>query len=110
MARLHQVYRSQSIDCMIVQPQTTTQSMQPQLQVMLLRREQDASGMWHSTTQFQPDDLPVMLRLLSQAHQCVLESEQASDSIRPHDDQYKDVDRPNLREIHDAIIASQIRR
>ncbi len=111
MAQIRKVYRSAAIDCMIMQRHTIQDEHgPPQYRVILLRRGQDTSGSWHSSTRFTPDDLPVMVRLLARAHHFLLNQTVFNQPKRPIDHGIDDIDLPDLRQIHDAILASQIHR
>lgn len=78
--------------------------------MVLLRREQDTSGSWHSSTRFTVDDLPVMIQLLSRAHRFLIDPPLLENPKRPVDERIDDIDLPDLRQIHDAILTSQIHR
>lgn len=111
MAQVRKVYRSEAIDCMILQRHTIQDEHEPaQYRVILLRREQDTSGAWHSSSRFTTDDLPVMVRLLAKAQHFLLDQVVFNQPKRPIDNGIEDIDLPNLRQIHDAILASQIHR
>lgn len=111
MAQIKKVYRGGAIDCMIVQ-RTMKQSKQQteHHRVIVVRRDRDASGTWHSSQRFTADDLPVMIQLIQRAHRFLLDLEVMAKPERPVDRHIEDIDVPDLHEIHDAILASQVAR
>lgn len=106
MAHIRKVYRSTSIDCTIIERDNRHEQDAQTRRVILIRREQDVSGAWHSSTRFKPEDLPVMIELLSRAHRELLLLDIDDSHERPVD--LEAIDRPELKHLHDAILASQI--
>lgn len=110
MARIKNVYRSDAVDCIIVQRGIQHEQGIAAKRVVLQRREQDTAGYWHTSTHFKVEDIPNLIDLLSRAHHTLTDGESAADRSRPVDLDLARLDIPEAHEIHNAILASQIRR
>jgi hypothetical protein len=110
MARITNAYRSDAVDCIIVQRSIQHEQGNAAKRVVLQRREQDTAGDWHTSMHFKVEDIPDLIDLLSRAHHALTDGEPAADRSRPVDLDLTRLDIPETHEIHNAILASQIRR
>lgn len=109
MAQIKELFRSETIDCIVIERQRR-QQYKAARRVILQRREQDKAGYWHTSTHFRTDDIPELIILLSQAHRALTGGGPETRPSRPVDLDLGELDMPSTRELHDAILASQIRR
>lgn len=110
MAQIRKLLRSATIDCIVVERHTRHEQGNTARRVILQRCGQDRSGYWHSLPHFMPSDIPELIGLLSLVHRTLTGGEPKTGHHRPVDLDLSALDFPDIRELHDAIIASQIRR